>query len=104
MRHVACSARWGGRQLVNVVKFLERIDSALELADRAGELGPIGVGVLAWQALPKETRERMLGDLCEDCGEPRSLCECCARCGFTPCACAERFGGDVFTVEGESLD
>lgn len=78
-----------------------RIDAGLELAERVSNLGPIGLGVLAYNSLSEETRERLLGQACADCGEPPSVCECCAECGYSPCACAHRFSLDV---EGVSID
>lgn len=85
-----------------------RVGPALELADRVERLGPVGLGVLAWNLIPKATRESMTGDVCAQCDEPRSRCECCDVCGFSPCACDERFAkrkaAEVIEVEGEALD
>lgn len=84
----------------------ELVGRGLELAERVEGLGPIGLGVLAWRSLSPESRERVLGQVCELCGDPRSRCECCAACGFTPCACDVRFGnsdGQVVDVEGVAV-
>lgn len=78
-----------------------RLDDGLEFAERVSALGPLGVGVLAYNSLSDETRERLLGQRCADCGEPPSRCECCETCGFSPCACAHRFSLDV---EGVAID
>jgi hypothetical protein len=80
------------------------MDRGIALADRVEALsrqGPISLGVLAWQSLPQHTRERVTGDVCPNCGEATSLCECCNHCGFNPCGCSSRFFVDVegFSVE-----
>jgi len=79
------------------------IEQGLELAERVEQLGPIGAGALAWQALPQAMKERVLGQTCDDCGEPNSRCECCDACGFTPCACAHKFPRHTIDAEGESV-
>jgi hypothetical protein len=83
------------------VELERRVLPVLELADRIDGLGPVGIGVLAWGLLPRATRESILGDVCKLCGEPSSRCECCGACGFSPCACPERFS---IEVEGVSVD
>ena len=80
------------------------IERGLEVAERVEQLGPIGAGALAWQALPQATKERVLGECCSDCGSPRSLCECCADCGWTPCACPHNFPRETIEAEGASID
>ena len=80
------------------------IEQGLEVAERVERLGPVGVGTLAWQALPQATKVRMLGKCCPDCGAPDSQCECCDRCGWTPCACPEKFPRDTIEAEGVSID
>lgn len=81
-------------------ELVARAVPVLELADRIDRLGPVGLGVLAWNALPQSARERVTGEVCPQCDAARSLCECCEACGFTPCACAERFTIDA---EGVSI-
>lgn len=80
------------------------IEQGLDLAERAEQLGPLGVGALAWQALPQATKESVLGQRCADCGSPFSQCECCDACGFTPCACPHNFPRDTIEAEGVSID
>ena len=89
--------------MTNERNLLEIFDRGMALADRVEELGkhgPLSLGLLAWQSLPQHTRERVIGDVCRDCGEATSLCECCETCGFSPCACSNRFTVDV---EGVSI-
>ena len=85
-----------------VVRTVER---GLDVAERIDGLGPIGGVALIWESLPQATRERFVGDVCPDCDEPRSRCECCAVCGFTPCACDARFGSpDAEVIETEGVE
>jgi hypothetical protein len=85
------------------VGLLAFIEQSLEVAERVERLGPIGAGALAWQALPQATKERIRGEVCVDCGEPLSVCECCSICGFTPCACPEKFPRDTIETEGVAV-
>ena len=86
---------------------LELVERGLDVAERVEGLGPLGAMSLVWQALPQATKERVLGEVCELCDQPRSKCECCATCGFTPCACDVRFGfatANVVDVEGFTVE
>jgi hypothetical protein len=80
------------------------IEHGLEVAERIEQLGPIGAGALAWQALPLALRERVLGQCCPDCRLAASLCECCESCGWTPCACPSRFPRTTYEAEGVSVE
>jgi hypothetical protein len=82
----------------------ELIERGLDVAERFEQLGPLGAGALAWEALPQATKERVLGECCSDCGAPHSLCECCDRCGWTPCACPEKFPRDTIEAEGVAVE
>jgi hypothetical protein len=84
-----------------LLAFLER---GLEVAERVEKLGPIGAGALAWEALPQDAREKMLGKVCADCGAAESRCECCDVCDWTPCACPEKFPRETIEAEGVSID
>lgn len=84
--------------------FLGFLQQSLEVAERVEKLGPIGVGTMAWEALPQATKEKVLGQVCEDCGAPQSRCECCDICGWTPCACPEKFPRETIEVEGEAVE
>lgn len=86
------------------VGFFAFLQQGVELAERVERLGPIGAGALAWEALPQATKERVLGEVCVDCGEPLSRCECCDVCGWTPCACAEKFPRETIEAEGVTVD
>lgn len=84
--------------------FFAFLQQGLEAAERVDRLGPVGAGALAWQALPQATKERVLGQVCSDCGEPLSCCECCSVCGWTPCTCPERFPRDTIEAEGCAVE
>lgn len=92
------------RSSKQTVGWLGLIERGLEVAERVEQLGPVGAGALAWQALPQATKERVLGQCCEDCGEPASRCECCDACGWTPCACADKFPRDTIDAEGFTVE
>jgi hypothetical protein len=81
---------------------LEALGRGLDVVERIESLGPLRGCASLWLELPKATRENLLGLRCHDCGEPRSRCECCPDCGFTPCACDDRF--EVIDTEGVSID
>lgn len=84
--------------------FMALIERGLDAAERFEKLGPLGGCAVVWEALPDATRERVLGQCCTDCGKPHSLCECCDLCGWTPCACPERFPRETIEAEGYSVD
>lgn len=82
---------------------LALIEQGLEVAERVEQLGPIGAGALAWEALPQATKESVLGHRCGDCGLVVSLCECCEACGWTPCTCPDKFPRETLDAEGETV-
>jgi hypothetical protein len=84
--------------------FFALLERGLQTAERFEKLGPIGAGAAVWEVLPQATKERLLSQCCKDCGEPFSLCECCDACGFTPCACPDKFPRETIDAEGFSID
>lgn len=84
--------------------FLNFLQQSLEVAERVERLSPVGLGTLAWEALPQAAREKMLGQVCEDCGAAHSRCECCDVCGWTPCTCPEKFPRETIEAEGVTID
>ena len=84
--------------------FFAMLERGLDVAERFEQLGPMGGCAVVWEALPQATRERVLGQCCKDCGEALSLCECCDQCGFTPCACPDKFPRETIDAEGFTVD
>lgn len=80
------------------------LERGLEVAERVQQLGPIGASALVWEGLPQAAKERFLGQCCSDCGSPNSQCECCEACGYTPCACPDKFPRATIDAEGTTIE
>lgn len=86
----------------SIAAWLDRGVRAVDTLDEIERDGLVSYGLQAWRSMSVADRERLTGNVCELCGEARSVCECCAECGFTPCACEARFGA-ILEVKGEAI-